>query len=283
VTRGPSPTLRRRELGALLRKLRTDKGLSAEEVTARLLFSPTKLSRIETGHSGASARDIRDLSDYYGVTDPGERERLMTLAREGKQRAWWQDYDLPYATYAGLENEATSIRAYDSAIVPGLLQTEDYARSMYQSAVPRLDGAVIEQRVEARLKRQNLLAQDDLPHLHYILDEAVLQRHVGSSTTMRTQLERITKIGSSPNVTVQVIPWRTGAHAAMGSNFTIMTFQQALVDDIVYVEGLIGNVYLERPEDIARYTEVFSYLSSFALDLDNSLEFIRNVAASYKA
>jgi transcriptional regulator with XRE-family HTH domain len=136
VARGGSPTIRRRELGALLRTLRADHELTAEEVTTRLLFSPTKLSRIETGQSGASPRDIRDLCDIYQVTDPGERERLMALAREGKQRGWWQDYDLPYATYVGLETEAVSIDAYQSGGVPGLLQTEEYARAMLRAEVP---------------------------------------------------------------------------------------------------------------------------------------------------
>ncbi len=125
MTRGGSPTVRRRELGALLRKLRADRGLTAEEVTERLLFSPTKLSRIETGQSGASPRDIRDLCDLYEVADPPEREHLMLLAREGKQRGWWQDYDLPYATYVGLEAEAALINVYQSGAVPGLLQTEE--------------------------------------------------------------------------------------------------------------------------------------------------------------
>jgi transcriptional regulator with XRE-family HTH domain len=136
VARGGSPTIRRRELGALLRALRTEHGLTAEEVTARLLFSPTKLSRIETGQSGASARDIRDLCQLYNVTDPRELENLMTLAREGKQRGWWQDYAILYGTYVGLEAEASSIDIYQSGVVPGLLQTEEYVRAMLKTQVP---------------------------------------------------------------------------------------------------------------------------------------------------
>ena len=134
-----NPTLRRRQLGFLLRQLRTERGLSIDEVTERAMFSATKLSRLETGRVGASPRDIRDLCIVYGITDPAERDRLMTLAREGKQRAWWQQFDLPYATYVGLEAEATSISEYESDVVPGLLQVEGYARAILKSAIPPLN------------------------------------------------------------------------------------------------------------------------------------------------
>ena len=146
-----NPTLRRRELGFLLRQLRNDRGLSVDEVTERALFSQTKLSRLETGRVGASPRDIRDLCIVYGIADPAQREQLMALAREGKQRAWWQDFDLPYATYVGLETEASSIFDYNSDIVNGLLQVEGYARAIFNAAEPPLDDATIEQRLEGRL------------------------------------------------------------------------------------------------------------------------------------
>ncbi len=246
---GGSPTIRRRELGALLRALRADRGLTAEEVTERLLFSPTKLSRIETGHSGASQRDVRDLCELYGITEPAERARLMNLAREGKQRGWWQDFDLPYATFVGLEAEAASISVYHSATVPGLLQTEDYARAMLRGEA--------------------------------ILDEAVLHRQVGGPAVMRAQLQRIIQSAHLPGVTLQVITSEAGAHPAMESVFSILEFETPLVSDIVYVEGLVGNIYMERAADLARYRLVFSRLSTIALNSADSIDLINKISASY--
>jgi transcriptional regulator with XRE-family HTH domain len=149
-------------------------GMSIDDVAERAMFSATKLSRLETGRVGASPRDIRDLCIVYGITDAAERERLMALAREGKQRAWWQRFEVPYATYIGLEAEAVSISDYNTDVVTGLLQVEGYARAIFESSEPPLEPASIEQRIEARLKRQALLAQDDGPLFHCILDEGAL-------------------------------------------------------------------------------------------------------------
>ncbi len=278
---GGSPTVRRRELGALLRTLRADRGLSAEEVTERLLFSPTKLSRIETGHSGASQRDVRDLCELYGVTEPAERARLMNLAREGKQRGWWQDFDLPYATFVGLEAEAASISVYQSGAVPGLLQTEDYARAMLQAQVPPFAPQELRQRIDARLTRQALLTGRDRPEYHAIVDEAVLHRQVGGPAVMRAQLQRISQSAQLPGVTLQVIPSEAAAHPAMESIFTILEFPTPLVSDIVYVEGLVGNIYLERPAELERYRLVFSHLRTIALTPADSNELIVKISASY--
>ena len=278
-----NPTLRRRELGFLLRQLRTERGFSVEEVTARLLFSPTKLSRLETGRAGASQRDIRDLCDLYQVTDPAERQRLMTLAREGKQRGWWQDYALPYATYVGLEAEAASISDYNSDVVTGLLQVKGYARAILQGGhEPPLDDATIEQRVEARIKRQVLLTQDDGPSFHYILDEGALRRPVGGPAVMRAQLERILELASLPKVTFQLIPLDLGAHPGLDSTFVILDFKQPMVNDVVYVEGLVGNIYLENVADLERYRIVFSRLHSIAWSPEESIAAVKRIAAIYK-
>jgi transcriptional regulator with XRE-family HTH domain len=276
-----SPTIRRRELGALLRTLRADHELTAEEVTTRLLFSPTKLSRIETGQSGASPRDIRDLCVLYEVTDPADRERLMALAREGKQKGWCQDYDLPYATFVGLEAEAVSINVYQSGALPGLLQTEEYARAMLRAEVPPFSPQKLEQLLQARLTRQALLAPGKGPHYHAILDEAALHRRVGGPAVMRAQLQRIGESAQLPNVTVQVISFETGAHPAMESVFSILNFEQPLVSDIVYVEGLVGNIYLERPTDLERYRTIFSHLRTIALNPSDSISLLTRIAASY--
>jgi transcriptional regulator with XRE-family HTH domain len=281
VTPAGSPTIRRRELGALLRTLRAGHALSAEEVTDRLFFSPTKLSRIETGQSGASQRDIRDLCDLYEVTDPAERERLMFLAREGKKRGWWQDYDLPYATFVGLEAEAASINVYHSETVPGLIQTEDYALAMLRVEVPPFSEQELQQRVGARLTRQALLMQRDGPRYHAILDEAVLHRRVGGPAVMRAQLQRISTSAQLPSVTLQIIPSEAGAHPAMESVFSILEFEMPLVSDIVYVEGLVGNIYLERLADLERYRRIFSHLRTIALSPSDSIDLVNKISTSY--
>jgi transcriptional regulator with XRE-family HTH domain len=275
-----NPTFRRRELGFLLRQLRTERGLSVEDVTTRLLFSPTKLSRLETGRAGASPRDIRDLCDLYEVADLAERQRLMDLAREGKQRGWWQEYALPYATYVGLEAEAASISEYNSNLVPGLFQVEDYARAIVQSAAdPPPDDPTIEQRVAARIKRQVLLTQDDGPLFHCILDEGALRRPVGGPAVMRAQLARIIELARLPKITFQLIPLDVGAHPGLESTFVILDFEEPAINDVVYVEGLVGNLYMEGAADIERYRRVFSRLRSIALSPEDSLAAVRRIAA----
>src|SRR6516225_491276 len=156
-----SPTVRRRELGALLRALRNERGLTVEQVAERLLCSPSKVSRMETGHGITTSRDIRDLCVLYHVTDAAERDRMMTLAREGKRRAWWQSYDLAYANYVGLEEEAVAISAFQSSVVHGLLHTPDYARAGHEGAMPRLEPHQIDLQIEAKLTRQRILTRDD--------------------------------------------------------------------------------------------------------------------------
>ena len=275
-----SPTVRRRELGAVLRRLREEKGMSVRQVTEHLLCSPSKISRIETGQRGATLRDVRDLCVLYGVTDEAERDRLMNLARESKEQGWWQPYDLPYSTYVGLEAEALSIRDYDSAVVPGLLQTADYARARHEGAFPRLSAEVIEQRIEATLMRQQLLKRIDTPKLWSILDEAVLHRVIGSRKIMENQLNYIATAMDMPNVVVQIVPYDAGAHPAMDSVFTILELP-GTVSNVVYVEGLLGQVYLERKQDTERYSHVFDHLSGMAMSLAESKEFIAEVARKY--
>jgi transcriptional regulator with XRE-family HTH domain len=282
VTSESNPTLRRRELGFLLRQLRTERGLSIDEVTERAMFSATKLSRLETGRVGASPRDIRDLCIVYGITDAAEREQLMTLAREGKQRAWWQQFDLPYATYIGLETEATSISDYNTDVVTGLLQVEAYARAIFEAGEPPLDPATIEQRIEARIKRQALLTRDDSPLIQCILDEGALHRPVGGPAVMRAQLARIIEVASLPKFTFQLIPLDVGAHPALDSNFVILEFDKPMVNDVVYVEGVVGNIYLESATELGRYKQVFSRLQSIALDPEGSVAMATRIAATYK-
>jgi transcriptional regulator with XRE-family HTH domain len=275
-----SPTLRRRELGALLRAHRLELGLTVEQVAERLLCSPSKVSRMETGQRGATLRDVRDLCTLYGIADDEERERLMTLARESKQQAWWQSYDLPYSTYVGLEAAAATIRDYDSAVVPGLLQTADYTRARHVGTMPRLEADQIERRVEVTLTRQLVLTQQYPPRFWSILDEAVLHRVVGGPAVMKAQLEHLIEASSQPRITIQVIPYEVGAHPALDSIFTIVEFDGG-VPGVVYVEGLVGSIYLERPDDLDRYRQVFDRLSSIALSPEDSVALMRKVRTAH--
>jgi transcriptional regulator with XRE-family HTH domain len=276
-----SPTVRRRELGALLRKLRTDKGLTVEQAAERLMFSMSKLSRMETGHGVATPRDIRDLCDLYGVTDEGERDRMMNLAREGKQQGWWQSYELTYATYVGLEAEATAISDFQSSVVPGLLQTADYARAGHEAAMPRLSSDQIERQIEAKLTRQSLLTQATPPSLTAILDEAALHRAVGGPRVMAAQLAHLIETARLPNVTVQVIPFSVGSHPGLESNFNILELPPP-TQSVVFVEGLIGSVYLERAEDLKRYRKVFDRLQSVALSPKDTIDAIAKIRAQFR-
>jgi transcriptional regulator with XRE-family HTH domain len=275
-----SPTVRRRELGALLRALRTERGMTVEQVATKLLCSPSKVSRMETGQRGATARDLRDLCELYEVSDPDERARMTRLAIEGKQQGWWQSYGLDYATYVGLEAAAATIKDYDSAVVPGLLQTPDYTRARHEGATPRLDPDEIERRVEVTLTRQLLLAQDHSPHFWSILDEAVLHRAVGGPAVMKAQLERLIEASKQPPITIQVIPYDVGAHPALDSIFTIVEFHEGL-PGVVYVEGLVGSIYLERADDLDRYQQVFERLSKLALSPAGSIALIQKVRTAH--
>jgi transcriptional regulator with XRE-family HTH domain len=277
-----SPTVRRRELGALLRALRTGNGLTVEQVAERLLCSPSKVSRMETGHGTATLRDIRDLCELYSVTDESERDRLMSLAREGKQQGWWQSYELNhFADYVGLEADAVAIRRYQSIVVPGLLQTRDYARVVHEVVIPELSQERIDEFVEVRMMRQRLLTQNPALRIWIVLDEAVLHRAVGGPRVMSVQLDRLIEATSLPNVTIQIIPYEAGAHPAMDSTFSMLDFAGS-VPSVVYVEGLVGWIYVDNPQDLARYQQVFERLCAMALTPQESIELVARVGAQHK-
>ena len=276
-----SPTVRRRELGAVLRAMRTERDMTVEQVAAVLMCSPSKVSRMETGHRVATARDVRDLCDLYEIADPDERARIARLAAEGKQQGWWRSYELDnFATYVGLEEAATATKNFQSTTVPGLLQTADYARAMHATAVGEFPPERIEQFIQARLKRQESLTKDSPLRLWTILDEPVLHRRVGGFHVMRDQLRRMVDAAQMPNVTIQVIPFSAGAHPAMESSFDILEFGDPM-PSLVYVEGLIGNMYLERTQDLQRYEQVFARLSNIALSPQESIELITEAAVQY--
>jgi transcriptional regulator with XRE-family HTH domain len=278
-----SPTVRRRELGALLRKLRTEKGLTVEQAADQLMFSMSKLSRMETGHGAPSRRDIRDLCALYEVTDEAERKRMMNLAVEGRQAGWWQSYDLnQFADYVGLEADAVSVKNYQSILIPGLLQTPDYARAVNEAVIPQPDPERLEEQTEVRLRRQDRLTRDPPLRFGAILDEAALHRVIGGPAVMEAQLRHLIELSKLPNVTLQVIPFSAGGHPAMDSTFNVLEFADA-VPGVVYVEGLVGWVYMKRSRDVERYAGVFERLCHIALPPRESVELIEKAAVRHKS
>jgi len=275
-----SPTVRRGELGAVLRARRQELGLTVEQVAEHLLCSPSKVSRMETGQRGATQRDVRDLCAFYEITDEAERARLMTLALEGKQQGWWQPYDLPYGDFVGFEQAATSMDVYNSAVVPGLLQTSGYAKALHDAVEPKLDAELIEQRIEERLTRQQLLDRSDPPPIQIVMDEAVLRRRVGGSAVMVDQLDHMIEIAARPNVTIQVLAFEIGAHPALESNFTILKLG-GKAPNIVYVEGLIPPVYYRRAKEVQRYQQVFERLREVGFSPEDSADLIVKIRDSH--
>jgi hypothetical protein len=269
-----TPTGRRRRLGAELRRLREEAGLTIDQVAEVLECSQSKVSRIETGQVSATPRDVRDMLALYRVPD-AQREAMVQIAREARQPGWWQKFvDVPdgVPAYVGLETAATSIDVYMSVIVPALLQTADYARAVIGAVRPDLPGAEIDRRVELRLRRQALLGQDHPPALRVLLDDTVLRRPVGGEAVMAAQRRRLLEDAARPAVTLQVLPTEAGAHAGMDGPFTIFGFPAPAERDVVALDSAADALYLEGPEDVARYRRVFELLLPAALTPEASAE-----------
>ena len=269
---GASLTLRQRELGKRLRELRYQHGLTVEDVAGQLLCSATKVSRLETGMRRPSLRDVRDLCALYHLDERTSTE-LMTLARGAREQGWWTQYvDVSFEPYIGLEAEAAAITCYSMHYVPGLLQTEQYARALIKAVAPGLEPEVFEQRVEVRLRRQQLLEQDNRPRYLALLDEAVLHRRVGGGQVMYAQLGKILQAEEKDQATVQIIPFDLGAHAAQDSNFVLLEFDEPSLSPVVYVEGLTGSRYIDREADVDRYREAAEQLRDSALNPRDSAD-----------
>ena len=278
---GTSPTVRQRELGKRLRELRNQHALTVEDVAEKLLCSATKISRLETGARRPSLRDVRDLCALYDVDDSTSTE-LMSLARGARVPGWWTQYeDLNLDPLIGLEQDAAAITCYSMYYLPALLQTENYARAIIKIIAPGIDPAIHEQRVEARLRRQQLLESVDRPRYRVLLDEAAIRRHVGGPAVMVAQLDRILESVRQNQATVQVIPFDFGAHAAADSYFVLLEFDDPGLSPVVFVEGLTGNQYLERKADIGRYREVVEILRDSALSPRDSVSLIAEYREKY--
>ena len=280
----PSPTVRGRRLRYELRQFRERRGLTIEQVSelSEGDWNASTISRWETGDRRIRPSDLRPLLDIYDVRGE-QREVLLTLARQARERGWWRSYSdaVPewFQVYLGLEAEAASIHEYGSELVPGILQTADYYRAFMHAAPAAGDEETIERKAAVRLTRQERLTNDDPPDYWAVLNEAVIRRVVGGAATMRAQLLHIAEMADRPNVSVQVLPFRTGAHAAMDGSFTVLGFREATDPDVVYLESQAGSLYLEKAPEVERYAAVFSYLIAKALDPDESRALIARAAA----
>jgi transcriptional regulator with XRE-family HTH domain len=277
-----SPTARQRELGTRLRGLRNEHGMTVEEVAAKLLCSATKISRLETAARRPSLRDVRDLCALYEVDKPTAPE-LMSLAREARERGWWTEYeDLDLDPLIGLEQEATAITCYSINYIPGLLQTRDYAAGIIRTVAPKMESQIVQQRTEARMRRQQLLEVDNRPRYHVVLDEAVMHRGVGGPALMVAQLDKILETVRSDKAIVQVIPFTAGAYAAADGYFVLLDFEEdSNLWPMVFIEGLAGNQYLQHRDDIARYRETIEYLRGRALSKSDSVKLMIKMRKSY--
>jgi transcriptional regulator with XRE-family HTH domain len=273
--------VRRRRLASELRRLRDAANLTIDDVAEKLECSASKISRIETGHTGVSPRDARGLLELYGV-EPDRLEALVQLAREARKKGWWYAYNEVFTgAFVGLEAETSSLRAYQALLVPGLLQTEDYMRAVIRAARPDATGAQIEKRVQARLARQQLLVDADPPRYWAVIDEAVLCRPVGGREAMRRQLNWLIDRAALPHVTIQVMPFLAGAHSGMEGPFLILGFPEQADPDVVYVDNTTAGIYLEEPAAILRYTLMFDHLRAAALGPAETLARISEAAADF--
>ena len=274
-----SPTVKRRRLAAELRSYRDRAGLTIEEVAQRLEWSTAKISRIENARVSVLPRDVKFLLGVYGVEENGEEwEALLALARESRQKGWWYAYGdaIPegFETYVGLEADATTLRTYESEYVPGLLQTEDYARAVMRATMPTASDEEIDRHVAVRMVRQERLTGSGAPEIWAVVSEAVLRRLVGGGPVMRAQLGRLIEASKQPNITLQVLPFSVGAHAGMDGAFMILGFPAPADADVTYVHYYTGTLYLEKPEDLARYTQMFDHLRAAALPVGQSRDLI---------
>jgi transcriptional regulator with XRE-family HTH domain len=260
-----SPTVLRMMLGSQLRKLREAKGITREEAGYLIRASESKISRMELGRVSFKERDVIDLLGMYGVDDDGDRAALVALARDANSPGWWHKYSdvLPdwFSVYVGLEEAASLLRVYEVQFAPGLLQTTDYTRAIVERGQPGAPAEEIERRVLLRAARQEMLAKPGAPRLWTVIDEAALRRPIGGPAVMRAQLERLIEATEEPGITVQVVPFGSGGHAAEGGAFTIMRFPETELPDVVYVEQLTSALYLDKRDDVEKYSEVMDRLS----------------------
>ncbi|MEV7675660.1 MULTISPECIES: helix-turn-helix domain-containing protein [unclassified Streptomyces] len=278
-----NPTVRRRRLGQELRKLREAKNMTAEQVAERLLVSQSKISRLENGRRSISQRDVRDLCGVYEVEDERMVDSLMQMAKDSRQQGWWHAFgDIPYSVYIGLETDAESLRMYEPQIIPGLLQTHEYAEAVIAGALPESTPADIEKRVQVRTRRQERIRDEERPlRLWAVIDEGALHRIVGSRQLMVQQLEHLLEQSQLPHVTVQVMPFDMGAHPGISGQYSILEFPDTSDSSVVYIEGVTSDLYLEKTQDVGKYSVMYEHLRAQALNVDQTREFISKMAKKH--
>jgi transcriptional regulator with XRE-family HTH domain len=274
---GYSPTVRGRRLVREVERLRRGRGLSMEAAAGRLGWSLSKLYRLENGKSRITTDDLADMLDAYGVRSP-DRDALIQLCRDARKRGWWTAYaDVFTGSYISMESEASSIRMHAQVVVPGLFQTATYAREVISATQPGISETDANRKVAARLARQEaLFARNDPPSAHAIVDEAVLRRQVGGRSATGAQLKAIAVAAGRPGVTIQVVPFSSGANAGMDGKFTLLDFPED--PPVAYVEGLMGDIYLEAADETDRFHAAWARLASQALTPAASLRMIRELA-----
>jgi transcriptional regulator with XRE-family HTH domain len=266
---------------AELRRLREATRLTQEEVATQLDWHPTKVMRIETGRTAPHPNDVRVMLDLYGMTDADAIVGLIKLAKDARQRGWWYSYrDVllnRYEFFIGLESEAATIRDFGLAMIPGLLQTEDYARALIRGLMT-YDAAEIERRVEVRMTRQELLAKPDRPQLWAILDEAAVRRVVGGQAIMRGQLLHLANSSEHGQTTIQVVPYGAGPHPGLAGPFIVLGFAEPAEPEVVYMETVGGNLYVDKPEEVSLYTTAFDQLRAVALSPAQTRDMLHSLA-----
>jgi transcriptional regulator with XRE-family HTH domain len=285
ATQQGGPTVVRIVLGTQLRRLREGAGISREKAGEHIRASHAKISRLELGRVGFKERDLEDLLTLYGVTDPAARAALLDLVKPTNVRGWWQqDGDLLpnwFEMYLRLEQEASYIRTFQVQFVPGLLQSEDYARRVILAGHGAESGSEVDRRVRLRINRKKMLIEPGGPHLWAVIDEAALRRPFGTAEVMRDQLEHILEMSELPNVTVQVLPFSAGSHAAAGGPFTLLRFAEADLPDVVYLEQLNSAVYVDKRADVEDYVGVIEQVSVQAMTPADSRIEIRKMRDSW--
>jgi transcriptional regulator with XRE-family HTH domain len=277
-----TPTVRLRRLAAELRVLRASAGLTQDEVGERTGINVATLYRIEHARVRPQTRTLRTLLDLYGA-DQEHQGEMVALLRDARQRGWLHAYqnELPeqYMTYIGFEGEARSVWNYESLFIPGLLQTEDYARAVIRAGLPGASRDEVERCVDVRIQRQDILGGDSPLELWAIVDEAALRRQVGGKAVMRAQLNHVLEAAELPHLTFQVIPFHAGAHAGMPGSFVFMQFTDAAIPDVIYLDSMAGDLFLETEADVRRYRLSFEHLRAVAMSPDASRALVVALAA----
>ncbi|MGW2935579.1 helix-turn-helix domain-containing protein [Streptomyces sp. NPDC055722] len=273
--------VRRILLGSHLRRLREARGITREQAGYSIRASESKISRMELGRVSFKTRDVEDLLTLYGITDEAERTSLLSLAKEANVAGWWHSYSdvLPswFPTYVGLEGAAHLIRSYEVQFVHGLLQTEAYAHAVVARGMKGASAADIDRRVALRLERQKYLVAENAPEFHVVLDEAALRRPYGNRQVMRDQLQHLIEISERPNVRLQVMPFSLGGHSGESGSFTILSFPESDLSDVVYLEQLTSALYLDKREDVAQYEGAMKQLQQDSPGPGESRDLLRGL------